>query len=55
MIVSQQVLKMFFPELRGGAGAEEVVEVDCRAASFHKLQINKFDHVGPESKNIFLI
>ena len=41
---------MGLPEVRGGARAEEVVQVDGRPTHLHELEIDELDLVGPDEK-----
>ena len=44
----EQVVEMLFPEMRGRARTEEVVEVDRGPTHFYKLEVNEFDLVTSE-------
>ena len=46
----EQVVEMLFPEMRGRARTEEVVEVDRGPTHFYKLEVNEFDLVTSEMK-----
>ena len=50
VIELDEVVKVGLPEVRGGAGAEEVVEVDGRPTHLHELEIDELDLVGPDEK-----